>query len=40
MNVDGIATYEASNIVLEAYDSIFIVSVTINPNAGNLPLHR
>ncbi|HNN69634.1 MAG TPA: hypothetical protein PKG89_00240 [Ferruginibacter sp.] len=38
MNVDGIATYEASNIVLEAYDSIYVfVSVTINPSAGNLP---
>ena len=38
MNVDGIATTEATNLVIEANDSIYVfVSVTINPNATNLP---
>lgn len=38
MNVDGIATTEASNLDIEANDSIYVfVSVTINPNATNLP---
>ena len=38
MNVDGVATTEASNIEIEANDSIYVfVSVTINPNAANLP---
>ncbi len=38
MNVDGTSTSEATNIVLEANDSIYVfVSVTINPNATNLP---
>lgn len=38
MNVDGIATTEADDLVIEANDSIYVfVSVTINPNAANLP---
>jgi hypothetical protein len=38
MNVDGIATTEADDVVIEANDSIYVfVSVTINPNAANLP---
>jgi hypothetical protein len=38
MNVDGLATTEASNIEIEANDSIYVfVSLTINPNAANLP---
>lgn len=38
MNVDGMATPEASNIEIDANDSIYVfVSVTINPNAANLP---
>ena len=38
MNVDGIATTEATNLDIEANDSIYVfVSVTINPNASNLP---
>ncbi len=38
MNVDGIATTEVNNLDIEANDSIYIfVSVTINPNAANLP---
>lgn len=38
MNVDGMATSEANNLVIEANDSIYVfVSVTINPNATNLP---
>ena len=38
MNVDGIATTEANDIVIEANDSIYVfVTVTINPNAANLP---
>ena len=38
MNVDGMATTEASNLDIEANDSIYVfVSVTINPNATNLP---
>jgi hypothetical protein len=38
MNVDGIATTEANNIEVAANDSIYVfVTVTINPNAANLP---
>ena len=38
MNVDGIATTEANDLLIEANDSIYVfVSVTINPNAANLP---
>ena len=38
MNIDGMATAEASNLEIEANDSIYVfVSVTINPNAANLP---
>ena len=38
MNVDGISTTEASNIEIEANDSIYVfVQVNVNPNAGNLP---
>jgi hypothetical protein len=38
MNVDGVATNEATNLDIEANDSIYVfVSVTINPNAANLP---
>lgn len=38
MNIDGIATTEANNLDIEANDSIYVfVSVTINPNALNLP---
>lgn len=38
MNVDGMAVTEANNIEVEANDSIYVfVSVTINPNAANLP---
>jgi hypothetical protein len=38
MNVDGIATAEANNLEIDANDSIYVfVSVTINPNAANLP---
>lgn len=38
MNVDGVATNEATNLDIEANDSIYVfVSVAINPNAANLP---
>lgn len=38
MNVNGIATNEINNIDINANDSIYVfVSVTINPNAANLP---
>lgn len=38
MNVDGSATTEITNLDIEANDSIYVfVSVTINPNAVNLP---
>ena len=38
MNVDGAATTEVNNLDIEANDSIYVfVSVTINPNAANLP---
>ncbi|MEP6676705.1 MAG: hypothetical protein ABJA78_16210 [Ferruginibacter sp.] len=38
MNVDGIATAEASNIEIAADDSIYVfVTVSINPNTNNLP---
>ena len=38
MNVDGISTTEATNIELEANDSVYVfVQVNVNPNAANLP---
>ncbi|MBX2932921.1 MAG: hypothetical protein KF825_01680 [Ferruginibacter sp.] len=38
MNVDGAATTQANDLVIEANDSMYVfVSVTINPNATNLP---
>ncbi len=38
MNVNGIATNETNDIDIAANDSIYVfVSVTINPNASNLP---
>lgn len=38
MNVNGIATAEITNLDMEANDSIYVfVSVTVNPNASNLP---
>lgn len=38
MNVDGLATNEVNNLDIDADDSIYVfVSVTINPNATNLP---
>jgi len=38
MNVDGIATTEASNIEIAANDSIYVfVQVNVDPNAANLP---
>ena len=38
MNVDGIATNETNDLDIAANDSIYVfVSVTINPNASNLP---
>ena len=38
INIDGAATTEANDIVIEANDSIYVfVSVGINPNATNLP---
>lgn len=38
MNVNGAATTQANDVVIEANDSIYVfVSVTINPNAVNLP---
>jgi len=38
MNVDGIAASEVNDLDIEANDSIYVfVSVTINPNASNLP---
>lgn len=38
MNVDGIATTEATNIEIEANDSVYVfVQVNIDPAAGNLP---
>lgn len=38
INVDGVATAEANNLEIGANDSIYVfVSVTINPNAANLP---
>ena len=38
MNVDGAATNEVNNLDINANDSIYVfVSVTINPNASNLP---
>ena len=37
MNVDGVPTFEANNIEIEANDSIYVfVSVTINPTSANL----
>ena len=38
MNIDGNATNEINNLDIESNDSIYVfVSVTINPNASNLP---
>lgn len=38
MNVNGVATIEVTNLDIEANDSIYVfVSVTVNPNAANLP---
>lgn len=38
MNVDGMPTTEATDIDIEANDSIYVfVQVNINPSAGNLP---
>jgi len=38
MNVNGSATSEVTNLDIEANDSIYVfVSVTVNPNAANLP---
>ncbi len=38
MNVNGLATSEVTNLDIEANDSIYVfVSVTVNPNAANLP---
>lgn len=38
MNVDGVASIETTDLDIEANDSIYVfVSVTINPNAANLP---
>lgn len=38
MNVNGTAATEVTNLDIEANDSIYIfVSVTVNPNASNLP---
>ncbi|MEI9944075.1 MAG: choice-of-anchor Q domain-containing protein [Chitinophagaceae bacterium] len=38
MNVDGIATPEATNLEIEANDSLYVfVQVNVNPNAANLP---
>ncbi|HEY6505005.1 MAG TPA: hypothetical protein VIZ28_13595 [Chitinophagaceae bacterium] len=38
MNVDGIATTEATNIEIEANDSVYVfVQVNVNPGAANLP---
>lgn len=38
MNVDGVPTTEASNIEIEANDSVYVfVQVNVDPNAANLP---
>jgi len=38
MNVDGIATIGATNIEIEANDSVYVfVQVNVDPNAANLP---
>jgi hypothetical protein len=38
INVDGVATTEATNVELEANDSVYVfVQVNVNPNAANLP---
>ena len=38
MNVDGISTSEATNIEIEANDSVYVfVQVNVNPNTANLP---
>ncbi|MEO8406760.1 MAG: hypothetical protein ABI480_19255, partial [Chitinophagaceae bacterium] len=38
MNVDGIATTEATDLEIEANDSMYVfVQVNVNPSAGNLP---
>lgn len=39
MNVDGVATTEATDLEIEGNDSLYVfVQVNINPNAANLPL--
>jgi hypothetical protein len=38
INVDGVATNEATDVELEANDSVYVfVQVNVNPNAANLP---
>lgn len=38
MNVDGIATTEATNVDIEGNDSVYVfVQVNVNPSAANLP---
>ena len=38
MNINGLSTSEVTNLDIEANDSIYVfVSVTVNPNAANLP---
>lgn len=38
LNINGVTTSEATNIEIAANDSIYVfVSVTVNPNAANLP---
>lgn len=38
MNVDGLSATEASNIEIEANDSVYVfVQVNVDPSAGNLP---
>jgi hypothetical protein len=38
INVDGISTTEATNIEIEANDSVYVfVQVNVNPNSNNLP---
>lgn len=38
LNINGVATAEINNLDIEANDSIYVfVSVTVNPNASNLP---
>ncbi len=38
INIDGISTVEATNVEIEANDSIYVfVQVNVNPNTANLP---